>query len=89
MQQVYDDVLKGVSRYTNLLYANKKEDRDAISKFTDTRELRRHLFSKNQQETDTLPPTPDAMKLRVQRSNCVCRIWALEGTDDRLYPADT
>ena len=71
MQQVTDNVLKGVSLYTYLV-STVHQGRHAISNFTDTGELMWDLFSKNQQDINTLPPTPDALKFHVQRSNYVC-----------------
>ena len=77
INQVTDNISKGVTRYTSLLYAKmkKKQDRDVISKFSDTGELRWLIYYKNQQETGILAPTPGALKFHVQRSNYVCGLW--------------
>ena len=59
-------------KYTMLLYAKRKEDREMILKFGDIGDLRWHLFSKHQQETDLLPPTPAALKFHIKRAAYVC-----------------
>ena len=76
--EISESTIKAVARYIMLLYTKKKEDRDVISKFGDCGDLRWHLFSKHQQETDTLPPTPDALKFHIQRADYVCGIWKLQ-----------
>ena len=77
ISEVSDSALNAVTNYVNLLYAKKKEDRDVVGKFKDTGELRWHLFTKNQQESDQLPPTPSALKFHIQRANYICGLWKL------------
>ena len=74
---ISDNTTKALHQYTMLLYTKKKEDRDVISKFNDIGDLRWHRFSKHQQETHTLPPTPDALKFHIQRANYICATWKL------------
>ena len=69
------EISDAVTLYVNLLYAKKKEDRDAVHRFKDSGELRWHLFVKNQQESDLLPPTPSALKFHIKRANYICGLW--------------
>ena len=71
---IAESTIRAVTQYIMLLYTKKKEDRDVISKFEDSGDLRWHLFSKHQQETDTLPPTPDALKFHIKHADYVCGI---------------
>ena len=75
LSEVCDGALNAVTMYANLLYAKKKEDRDVVHSFKDTGEFRWHLFVKNQQESDLLPPTPSALKFHVKRANYICGSW--------------
>ena len=91
MGEVRDDASNAVTRYVNLLYAKRKEDRDVVPKLKDTGEFRWHLFSKNQQESDLLPPTPDALKFHIQRVNYICGLWrslSMDFNPELLSPAD-
>ena len=75
VSEVSEEVSDAVTLYVNLLYAKKKEDRDAVNRFKDSGELRWHLFVKNQQESDLLPPTPSALKFHIKRANYICGVW--------------
>ena len=72
---ITESTVKAMVEYTMLLYATKKEDREKLSQFGDTGDLRWHQLSKHQQDAYSLPPTPAALRFHMMRANYVCAVW--------------
>ena len=72
---ISDTAMNALVQYTMLLYAKNKAEANYVAECTDTGDLRSLMFSKDQKESENLPPTPGALKYHIKRANFVCGLW--------------
>ena len=58
------------------IYCSKRKETENRSKdLSDIGQLRWDLYSKENIDGDWLPPTPDALKFKLMRSNFIALVW--------------
>ena len=70
------ETIEGLTTYVIKIYCSKwKETENRYKDQTDIGQLRWDFYSKQRTDGDLLPPTPDALKFKLLRSNFIALVW--------------